>query len=95
MALQTTLGWVIMRRNKGSSNQFSANKMSINPDIDKIVQKFWVLESYDTTEIESTSIMRNIKQSKGFKPPLMYLTIITRLVYYGKTAMLLCQTISH
>ena len=57
MVLQTTLGWVIMRRNKGSSNQFSANKMSINPDIDNIVQRFWVLESYDTTEVESTSIM--------------------------------------
>ena len=43
MVLQTTLGWVIMRRNKGSSNQFSANKMSINPDIDNIGQRFWVL----------------------------------------------------
>ena len=53
VTLQTTLGWVNMGGNsKGSSNQFSANKMSINPDIDNIVQKFWDLES-----LESKSIM--------------------------------------
>ena len=57
VALLTTLGWVIMGGNKGSSNQFSANKMSINPDIDNIVQRFWDLESYGSTEIESKSIM--------------------------------------
>ena len=37
VALQTTLGWVFMGENKGSSNQFSANKMSINLDIDNFV----------------------------------------------------------
>ena len=42
---------------KGSSNHFSANKMSIDPDIDNIVQRFWDIESYGTTEIESKSIM--------------------------------------
>ena len=52
VALQTTLGWVIMGRNKGSSNQFSANKMSINPDINNILERFWDLESGGTTEIE-------------------------------------------
>ena len=52
VALQTTLGWVNMGGNKRSSNQFSANKMSIKPDIDNIVQKFWDLES-----LESKSIM--------------------------------------
>ena len=57
VALQTTLGLVIMGGNKGSSNQFSANKMSINPDIDNIVQRFWDLETYGTTETESKSIM--------------------------------------
>ena len=31
--------------------------MSINPDIDNIVQRFWDLESYGTTEIEFKSIM--------------------------------------
>ena len=31
--------------------------MSINPDIDNIVKKFWDLESYGTAEIESKSIM--------------------------------------
>ena len=46
-----------MGGNKGSSNQFSANKMSINPDINSIVQRFWDLESYGTTQIESKSIM--------------------------------------
>ena len=46
-----------MGGNKGSSNQFSANEMSINPDIDNIVKRFWDLESYGTTEIESKSIM--------------------------------------
>ena len=55
--LQTTLGWVIMGGNKGSSNQFSANKMSINPDIYNIVKRFWEIESYSTTEIEFKSIM--------------------------------------
>ena len=57
VVLQTILGWVIMGGNKGSSNQFSANKMSINPDIDNIIQRFWDLESYSTSEIESKSIM--------------------------------------
>ena len=57
VALQTTLGWVIMGGNKGSPNQFSANKMSINPDINNIVKRFWDIESYGTTEIESKSIM--------------------------------------
>ena len=51
VALQTMLRRVIMGGNKGSSNQFSANKMSINPDIDNIVKKFWDLESYGTTEM--------------------------------------------
>ena len=51
VALQTMLRLVIMGGNKGSSNQFSANKMSINPDIDNIVKKFWDLESYGTTEM--------------------------------------------
>ena len=41
----------------GSSNQFSANKMSINPDINNIVKRFWDLQSYGTAEIESKSIM--------------------------------------
>ena len=50
--LQTTLSWVIMGGNKESSNQFLAYKMSINPDIDNIVQIFWDLESYGTTAIE-------------------------------------------
>ena len=40
-----------MGGNKGSSNQFSVSKMSINPDIDNIVQRFWNLEPYYTTEI--------------------------------------------
>ena len=31
--------------------------MSINPDIDNIVQRFWDLESYSTIEIESKSII--------------------------------------
>ena len=57
VALQTTLGWVIMGGYKGSLNQFSANKMSINPDINKMVKRFWDLESYGTTDIESKSIM--------------------------------------
>ena len=51
VALQTMLRRVIKGGNKGSSNQFSANKMSINPDIDNIVKKFWDLESYGTTEM--------------------------------------------
>ena len=46
-----------MGGNKGSPNQFSANKMSINRDIDNIVQIFWDLELHGTTEIESKSIM--------------------------------------
>ena len=46
-----------MGKKKGSSNHFSANKMSINPDVDNIVQRFRDLESYGTTEIESKSIM--------------------------------------
>ena len=46
-----------MGGNKGSSNQFSANKMSINPNINNIVKRFWDLESFGTTEIESKSIM--------------------------------------
>ena len=45
-----------MGGNKGSSNQFSANKMSINPDIDNIIKRFWDLQSYGITEIESKSI---------------------------------------
>ena len=57
IALQTTLGWVIMGGNKGSLNQFSANKMSINPNINKMLKIFWDLESYGTTDIESKSIM--------------------------------------
>ena len=40
-----------MGKKKGSSNHFSANKMSINPDVDNIVQRFRDLESYGTTEI--------------------------------------------
>ena len=62
--------------------------MSINPDIDNIVKKFWDLESYGTAEIESKSIRpkKNIKQTNGFEPPLMYLTITAESVYYGKTA---------
>ena len=50
-----------MGGNKGSSNQFSASKMSINPEIDSVVQIFWDLESYGTTEIESKSIMTEEK----------------------------------
>ena len=86
--LQTTLG---------SSNQFSANKMSINPDINNIVKRFWDPESYGTTDIESKSIMveEDNKAVKWLEPPLMYLTIITQSVYYGKTAMSPCQTIGH
>ena len=57
VGLQTTLGWVIIGGNNGSSNQFSANKMSINPDMNNIVKRFWDLESYGTTEIEPKSIM--------------------------------------
>ena len=57
VALQTTLGRVFTGGSKGSSNQFSAYKVSINPDIDNIVQRFWDLESCGTTEIESESIM--------------------------------------
>ena len=57
VALQTTLGWIIMGENKGSSNQFSANKMSINPNINNIVKRFWDLESFGTTEMESKSVM--------------------------------------
>ena len=95
VALQTTLGWVIMGRNKGSSNQFSANKMSINPDINNIVKRFWDLESYGTTEIESKSIMteEEHKAVKWLKPPLTYLTIMMQSFHYGKIAILTCQTI--
>ena len=57
VALQTTLRWVIMGGNKGSSNHFSVNKISINPAIDNIVKRFRDTESYGTTEIESKSIM--------------------------------------
>ena len=57
IALQTTLGWVIMGANIGSSNQSTANKMNINLDINNIVKRFWDIESYSTTEIESKSIM--------------------------------------
>ena len=57
VALQTTLGWVIAGGNKGSSSQYLANKMSMNPDINNIIQRFWDLESYGTTEIESKSII--------------------------------------
>ena len=46
-----------MGENKGSSNQFSANKMSINPNINNIVKRFWDLESFGTTEMESKSVM--------------------------------------
>ena len=31
--------------------------MSINPDMNNIVKRFWDLESYGTTEIEPKSIM--------------------------------------
>ena len=31
--------------------------MSINPDINNIVKRFWDLQSYGTAEIESKSIM--------------------------------------
>ena len=55
--LQTTLGWVIMGGNKGSSDQFSANKMSINTHINNIIQRFWDLKSYTTTEMESKLTM--------------------------------------
>ena len=97
VALQTTLGWVIKGGNKGSSNQFLGNKMSINPDINNIVKRFWDLQSYGTPEIESKSIMaeEDNKAVKWLEPPLMYLTIITQSVYYGKTAMSPCQTIGH
>ena len=54
--LQTTLRWVIIGGNKGSSNQFSANKMSINQDIDNSVQRFGIL-NYTVLQIESQSIM--------------------------------------
>ena len=95
VALQTTLGWFMMGGNKGSSNQFSANKMSIKPDIDNIVQRFWDLESYGTTEIESKSIMteEEHKAVKWLKPPLTYLTIMMQSFHYGKITMLTCQTI--
>ena len=36
---------VFMGGNKESSTQFSANKVSINSDIDNIVKRFWDLES--------------------------------------------------
>ena len=65
VALQTTLGWVIMGGNKGSSNHFSVNKISINPAIDNIVKKFRDIESHGTTEIESKSIMT--KEQKAVK----------------------------
>ena len=43
--LQTALGWFIEGRNKGLSDQFSANKMSINPHTNTIVHRFWFLKS--------------------------------------------------
>ena len=46
-----------MGGNKGSSNEISANKMSINPDINNIVKRFWDFEKYGTAEIEPKSIM--------------------------------------
>ena len=46
-----------MGGSKESSNQFLANKMGINPDIHNIVRRFWDIESYGTTEVESKSIM--------------------------------------
>ena len=49
VTLQATLRWVIMGGNNRSS--FSANKMTRNSDIDNTVQRFWILESYSTTEI--------------------------------------------
>ena len=45
VALQTTLGWVIMGGNTGSSNQFSDNKMSMSPDVDGIVKRWRKLEN--------------------------------------------------
>ena len=52
---------VLWEDNKESLNQFSANKNRINPDIDKIVQRPWDLESYGTTEIETKLIMTEEK----------------------------------
>ena len=68
-----------MGGNKESSNQFSANKVSINSDIDNIVKRFWDLESYCTTEIESKSRVteEEHKVVKWLRTPLMYLRIIT------------------
>ena len=52
---------VLWEDNKGSLNQFSANKKRINLDIDKIVQRPWDLESYGTIEIEAKFIMTEEK----------------------------------
>ena len=52
---------VLWEDNKGSLNQFSANKKRINLDIDKIVQRPWDLESYGTIEIEAKLIMTEEK----------------------------------
>lgn len=91
--LQTALGWFIEGRNKGLSNQFSANKMSINPHTNTIVHRFWFLKSGNITDIESKLIMTKEKH-KAVKR-LMCLTVIIQLVYYRKTTMLACQTVVH
>ena len=86
-----------MGGNKGSSNQFSVSKMSINPDIDNTYKDFGIL-NHTTLQRQNPNRQwpkKNIKQSKGLKPPLMYLTIIIQSVYYGKMGMIPCQTISH
>lgn len=42
-----------MRGSKGYLNQSTTNKLSVNPDIENIVQRRWSLESNGTYETES------------------------------------------
>ena len=61
VALKTKLGWVIFVGNK-NSKMLSVNAFSTECNLDKMVSKFWEIESYGVSGKQSSSIMPEIEQ---------------------------------
>ena len=61
VVLKTKLGWVIFGGNKNNKT-LSANAFSTECNLDKMVSKFWEIESYGIYENQSSSILPEIEQ---------------------------------
>ena len=56
VALKTKLGWVLMGGNQ-TSNNISANRITVTSEMTKMVENFWKTESYSTNDIKTESIL--------------------------------------